>query len=120
MDETSRNQNDGMDQKIDEILNQVRPENVIHSVEIKPSTPVGLQEKLAEAEFRKGREGLVAGVLCIISGMALCYLGIKGTMTWTAKILGSESKMWDASPGAILFIVGVFIIMITNPKFKHK
>jgi len=58
--------------------------------------------------------GLVLGLICIIGGILLFLNGVTGSSSWTAKILGNESNITDAAPGAILFIVGLFVIIATR------
>jgi hypothetical protein len=64
--------------------------------------------------------GLVLGFACIIGGLVLCLHGIAGHVSWTASLLGLSSKINDAPPGVVLFIVGIFIIMATRPKIRLK
>jgi hypothetical protein len=45
---------------------------------------------------------------------------VVGSTSWTAKILGSESNISDAAPGAVLFIVGMFMVLITRFSIKVK
>jgi hypothetical protein len=58
--------------------------------------------------------GLFLGLACIIGGVALFFGGITGATKWTAKILASSSEISDAAPGAVLFIVGLFIVIATR------
>lgn len=58
--------------------------------------------------------GLVLGLVCIIGGIVLFLHGITGATSWTAKFIGAESSISDAAPGAILFVVGLFIVWITR------
>lgn len=58
--------------------------------------------------------GLLTGLLCSVPGAVLFVHGISGSISWTARLFGFESQMSDAAPGTILFIVGVFVIYITN------
>ena len=58
--------------------------------------------------------GLVLGLVSIIGGIVLFLYGVSGSMSWTAKLLGAESKLLDAAPGAVLFIVGLFMVYITR------
>ena len=62
--------------------------------------------------------GLVLGLICILGGIALFLNGIAGSTNWTAKLLGNETKLTDAAPGTILFIVGLFITIATKYKVK--
>jgi hypothetical protein len=62
--------------------------------------------------------GLILGLLCIVGGMLLFLNGVAGSSSWTAKIMGGDSTLTDAAPGAILFIVGLFVVFITRYKMK--
>ena len=62
--------------------------------------------------------GLVLGLLCMIGGAALIFFGITGAISWTTKILGSESTVANAGPGVILFIIGLFVTIATRYKVK--
>jgi hypothetical protein len=64
--------------------------------------------------------GLILGLICIIGGIFLFLNGIVGSTSWTAKVLGAESNISDVAPGAVLFIVGLFIVLITRFKIKVK
>lgn len=58
--------------------------------------------------------GLVLGVICVTGGITLFLHGIGGSSSWTAKFLGLSSKLSDAAPGTILFVVGLFIVAVTK------
>ena len=62
--------------------------------------------------------GLFLGLACIIGGIAMFFGGIAGATKWTATILGASSEISDAAPGAVLFIVGLFIVVAT--RFSHR
>lgn len=64
--------------------------------------------------------GLVLGLLCVIGGIFLFCEGATGKMSWTAKFLGASSEVLDAAPGAVLFIVGLFIVRVTRFKVRSK
>ncbi len=66
--------------------------------------------------------GLVLGSTCIIGGILLFLNGVSGSSSLTAKILGNESNLTDAAPGAILFVVGLFIVLVTrySPKVEYE
>ncbi len=63
--------------------------------------------------------GLLLGLSCILGGIFLFALGVTGAMSRDLLILGSESKIINAAPGAVLFIVGLFLVVVTKYKFKH-
>jgi len=58
--------------------------------------------------------GLVLGLACVIGGVLLFLNGVAGAASWTAQILGAESQISDAAPGAILFVVGLFVVLVTR------
>jgi hypothetical protein len=62
--------------------------------------------------------GLVLGLVCIITGAALFFAGVVGATSWTASLLGLQSKVTDAAPGSVLFIVGLFVVWAT--RFRGK
>lgn len=62
--------------------------------------------------------GLFLGLVSMIGGIVLFLNGVAGSTSWTAKIIGNESTITDAAPGAILFIVGLFVIIVTRYKVK--
>ncbi len=62
--------------------------------------------------------GLVLGLAGMLGGIVLFLYGVTGTSSWTAKILGTESTLTDAAPGAVLFIVGLFIVIATRFTMK--
>jgi hypothetical protein len=58
--------------------------------------------------------GLVLGLACMIGGVLLFLNGVAGAASWTTRILGAESQVSDAAPGAILFVVGLFVVVVTR------
>jgi hypothetical protein len=60
--------------------------------------------------------GLLLGLACIIGGVTLFLCGISGATKWTANFIGGGTELTDAAPGAILFVVGLFIVWVTRFK----
>ena len=58
--------------------------------------------------------GMALGAVCIVGGFVLFIHGIKGSSNWVVKILGLESNISDAAPGAILFLVGLLTVVVTR------
>ncbi len=87
---------------------------------IDPETDDKTQLSLAKYELINAVIGQVLGLVCVLGGIALFFNGVAGTTSWTAKLLGAESTITDAAPGAILFIVGLFIVFVTRYKFVHR
>jgi len=62
--------------------------------------------------------GLVLGIVSMIGGISLLLSGVAGSTSWTTKILGNQSTITDAAPGAVLFVVGLFGVIVTRYKVK--
>ena len=69
-------------------------------------------------KFIYSMAGLCLGFVSMIAGSVLFLNGIVGSTNWSAKILGNESVITDAAPGAILFVVGLFVVIATRLKLK--
>ena len=70
--------------------------------------------KPARYKFNYSIAGLILGLICVIGGIVLFFNGIVGSTSWTAKILGNESIITDAASGAMLFIVGLSVVIVTR------
>ncbi|EJT1896430.1 hypothetical protein NV115_003518 [Vibrio alginolyticus] len=86
---------------------------------VSPNTDGQTQQALARYQFIYSVVGLLLGLVCIIGGLYLFIQGIKGEINWSLKVLGNESDIANAAPGAVLFIVGLFLVIVTRFKFKH-
>jgi nitrate reductase gamma subunit len=64
--------------------------------------------------------GLILGLACVLGGIVLFLHGVTGSTSWTAKMVGAESQISDAAPGAVLFIVGLFVVLITRFTIKVR
>lgn len=71
-------------------------------------------------EYLYAMLGLILGLATIIGGVVLGLNGVAGSTSWTANFLGLESQINDAVPGVVLFIVGVFMILITKPRCECR
>jgi hypothetical protein len=71
-------------------------------------------------EYSYGKWGLVLGLSAIIGGCILGLNGVAGSTSWTASFLGLQSDINDAAPGVVLFVVGVFMLLVTRPKIRMK
>ncbi len=71
-----------------------------------------------DREYKYAMTGLIIGALIMIGGILLGIFGVVGSSSWSAKLLGFESNVIDASPGVILFIVGLFIVFMSRLKIK--
>ena len=75
-------------------------------------------ERLSKHQLIYSIAGLILGLVCILGGVALFINGVAGSTSWSAKFFGAESNITDAAPGAILFIVGLFVVFITRYVLK--
>ena len=71
-----------------------------------------------QSEYEYATHGLIVGLAVTLGGMILAICGVVGAISWTAYLFGFHSKIIDATPGVVLFVVGIFIIFITRPKVK--
>src|SRR5262245_5157477 len=78
----------------------------------------GTVERLSKHHLIYSLLGLVLGLVCVVGGIVLFLHGVVGSTSWTAKAFGAESHITDAAPGAVLFIVGLFIVFSTRYVFK--
>jgi len=76
-----------------------------------------LAKDLARREGVKSTLGLIVGLICVVGGLALIYAGVEGSIDWTLKAAGLESKLAKASPGVIMVVAGVIIIVATRFRY---
>jgi hypothetical protein len=69
-------------------------------------------------KFIYSMTGLLLGLVSMLGGIVLFLNGVAGSTSWTAKILGNESTITDAAPGAVLFVVGLFVVIATRYRVK--
>jgi FtsH-binding integral membrane protein len=86
--------------------------------------PQGLSEKywlrVTRYHFWYSLAGVILGLACILLGVTLFLGGIAGSTSWIASALGMESTLSDAAPGAILFVVGLFSVVVTRFNVKVR
>ena len=58
--------------------------------------------------------GLILGLVSILCGSYLLINGVIGTTQFSASIFGNETKLTDAAPGTVLFIVGLFLVVVSR------
>lgn len=100
---------------------QVPPRPYTLGVQVPSSVKdTGFWKTASLYQFIYSIAGLILGTVCIIGGIILFFHGITGSISWTAKLFGMESNISDAAPGAVLFIVGLFIVLITSYQIRVK
>lgn len=58
--------------------------------------------------------GLLVGLACVIAGVVLFLHGVSGSSSWVGEVIGARSKLSDAAPGTVLFVVGMLIVVVTR------
>jgi hypothetical protein len=64
--------------------------------------------------------GLFLGLACILAGVVLGLAGVVGHTSWAASLMGLSTNLTDATPGVVVFVVGVFIVLITRFSVREK
>lgn len=78
------------------------------------------QSQALRYRFIYSMTGLFLGLVSMLGGIVLFLNGVAGSTSWTAKILGNESTLTDAAPGAVLFVVGLFVIIVTRYRVRVR
>jgi hypothetical protein len=60
--------------------------------------------------------GLLLGLACILAGVVLGLSGVVGNTKFVASFIGLKTELSDAAPGVVVFIVGIFFVLITRFK----
>lgn len=96
------------------------PHTIMKEMEVPPHLSSKFWRQASKYQFIYAITGLLLGLICIIGGIIIFIKGVTGSTSWTAKILGFESSIGDAAPGVVLFIVGLFIVIVTRLVVKIK
>jgi hypothetical protein len=70
--------------------------------------------RLAVLQLIYSLAGLVLGLACIIGGILLFFHGVTGSSSWVGQFIGVQSKLSDAAPGTVLFVVGLAMVWLTR------
>lgn len=70
--------------------------------------------RLAILQLIYSLAGLVLGLACVIGGILLFFHGVAGSSSWVGQVIGVQSKLSDAAPGTVLFIVGLAVVWLTR------
>jgi hypothetical protein len=70
--------------------------------------------RLAVLQLIYSLAGLVLGLACVIGGILLFFHGVAGSSSWVGEVIGVKSKLSDAAPGTVLFVVGLAIVWVTR------
>jgi len=70
--------------------------------------------RLATLQLIYSLSGLVFGLACIVGGILLFFHGVAGSSSWIGEFIGVQSKLSDAAPGTVLFVVGLAVVWLTR------
>jgi hypothetical protein len=70
--------------------------------------------RLAVLQLIYSLAGLAFGLTCILGGIALFFHGVVGSSSWVGQFIGVQSKLSDAAPGTVLFVVGLAVVWLTR------
>jgi hypothetical protein len=70
--------------------------------------------RLAVLQLIYSLAGLVLGLACIVGGILLFFHGVAGSSSWVGEVIGVQSKLSDAAPGTVLFVVGLAVVWLTR------
>ena len=70
--------------------------------------------RLAVLQLIYSLAGLLLGLACIIGGIVLFFHGVAGSSSWVGEFIGVQSKLSDAAPGTVLFVVGLAVVWLTR------
>jgi hypothetical protein len=77
---------------------------------------VRLYERSLTFKFVYSILGLCFGLACVIFGVLLFLAGIAGSSTLIANMFEAKVEFSDAAPGAVLFVIGLFVVVVTRFK----
>jgi len=70
--------------------------------------------RLAVLQLIYSLAGLLVGFACIVGGIVLFFHGVVGSSSWVGQFIGVQSKLSDAAPGTVLFVVGLAMVWLTR------
>ena len=70
--------------------------------------------RLATLQLVYSLAGLVLGLACVVGGVVLFFHGVAGSSSWVGQFIGVQSKLSDAAPGTVLFVVGLAVVGLTR------
>ncbi len=76
--------------------------------------------RLAVLQLIYSLAGLVFGLACVVGGIVLFFHGVAGSSSWVGEFIGVQSKLSDAAPGTVLFVVGLAVVWLTRFTVRVK
>lgn len=101
------------------VLNRSITTRLVDIDEVKNLSPEILAEIIASEE-RGNRAGRVAGLILIIAGIVLLFVGTSGSIGFEFKIPGVSASLSNAGPGALCVVVGVVLMIASRSVIRIK
>jgi hypothetical protein len=103
-----------------EVGNSGEAEQKIENKPVKESAPnAENRSSNTKLDFRNAQKGFLCGMVCIFGGVLFIINGVTGKTCWNIKLPGGiETSITNAEPGALLLIIGLVIIIVTQLKKK--
>jgi hypothetical protein len=79
-----------------------------------------LWTRLARLQLIYSLAGLVFGLGCIVGGLGLFLHGVVGSTSWVGDVIGIQSRLADAAPGTILFVIGLLVVWLTRFSVRFR
>ena len=73
-----------------------------------------LWARLAHLQLIYSLAGLLVGLGCIVGGLGLFLHGVYGSSSWVGDFIGVKSRLADAAPGTVLFVIGLLVVWLTR------
>lgn len=70
--------------------------------------------RLAHLQLIYSLAGLLVGLGCIVGGLGLFLHGVYGSSSWVGDFIGVKSRLADAAPGTVLFVIGLLVVWLTR------
>lgn len=70
--------------------------------------------RLAHLQLIYSLAGLLVGLGCIVGGLGLFLHGVYGSSSWVGEFIGVKSRLADAAPGTVLFVIGLLVVWLTR------
>jgi hypothetical protein len=70
--------------------------------------------RMARLQLIYALAGLIVGLACVAGGLGLFLHGVYGSSSWVGNFIGVQSRLADAAPGTVLFVIGLLIVWLTR------
>nr|WP_294971554.1 hypothetical protein [uncultured Pseudomonas sp.] len=101
--------------------NNPKREFITNATILDPDTQPDLQKHLAALELRNARRKEWIGLAVLVFGIALLFAPLSfEAVSWQFTAIGMASSVSQASPGIVVIIAGLLIILFSRYLFQHN